>query len=106
MVMISLLRVNKAVPDVIRKVSLWEGCKWNAGIIIELSAGLRPGRHGGSVNPIDVFGLVRLGSLLKETLDRPPSMENVERCDIFVRIFGGDLKIDDIVCVKYVREGR
>ena len=49
---------------------------------------------------------MRIGSLLKETLERPFSMEKVERWEIFVRIFGGDLKRRDIVCVKYIREGR
>jgi len=104
--MVVRLRVKRAVPDVIKKVSDWEGWRWNAGIIIELSFGFGPGRQGGSVNPIDVFLLVKLGSVLKETLERPPSMSKVVRWEIFVRTLGGDLRKENIVCEKKVLDGR
>lgn len=50
-----------------------------------LSFGFCPGRHGGSVNAIDVLPDDRPGSLLKDTLDWPFSALKVVRWETFVR---------------------
>lgn len=61
-----------------------------------LSFGAFPGRHGGNVNAIEDCLEDRLGSLWKETLDRPPSIVNVARCETFVRLGSAALMKDNI----------
>ena len=65
--------------------------------MILLSFGFGPGRHGGSVNAIDVLLDERSGSLLKDTLDRPFSVLKVVRWETFVRGLSLALRNDNMV---------
>jgi hypothetical protein len=72
--------------------------------MIELSFGCGPGRAGGRVKPMDAFLLVKLTSVSKEMLERPPSIPKVVRCDIFVRALGGDFGKENIICEGNVED--
>lgn len=62
-----------------------------------LSFGFGPGKQGGSMKAIEEFCEESVGSLWKETLERPSSIVKVERWETLVRTGSAALRKDNIV---------